>query len=144
MVTSLSNRTIQPLRLPITDAHHNLCGYTIANDVSARRWQKHSGAGQWVRGKSFDTVCPLGPAIVSPDAIDNPQSLLLRCYLNDQLMQECSTSDMIFPIGDLIEYPSTDTTLLPGTVILTGTPTGVGFARRPHVFYVAKISQFHK
>jgi 2-keto-4-pentenoate hydratase/2-oxohepta-3-ene-1,7-dioic acid hydratase in catechol pathway len=109
-------------------------GYTCACDVSARRWQKHGGGGQWVRGKSFDTFCPIGPALVTGDEIGDPQSLGVRCRINGQLMQQSDTGDMIFPVARLISFLSRDTTLLPGTLILTGTPSGVGFARRPPVF----------
>ncbi len=109
-------------------------GYTCACDVSARRWQKHGGGGQWVRGKSFDTFCPIGPALVTGDEIGDPQSLGVRCRINGQLMQESDTGDMIFPVARLISFLSRDTTLLPGTLILTGTPSGVGIARRPPVF----------
>lgn len=109
-------------------------GYTVANDISARRWQAHAGAGQWVRGKSFDTFCPLGPEIVTADEIPDPQTLQLKCILNGDKMQDANTSDMIFPVAELICYLSTDMTLLPGTVILTGTPSGVGFTREPPVY----------
>ncbi|MFW5908735.1 MAG: fumarylacetoacetate hydrolase family protein [Desulfosalsimonas sp.] len=109
-------------------------GYTIGNDVSARWWQRHAGSGQWVRGKSFDTFCPLGPVMVTADEIPDPNNLELSCRLNSDVMQQSNTSDMIFAVARLIEYLSKDTTLLPGTVILTGTPSGVGVARSPRVF----------
>jgi len=109
-------------------------GYTIGNDVSARRWQKYAGGGQWVRGKSFDTFCPLGPELVTTDLIPDPQQLRLQCFLNGEIMQDANTSDMIFSVAELIEYLSGGMTLLPGTVILSGTPSGVGFARKPPVY----------
>jgi len=109
-------------------------GYTAANDVSARTWQKQGGGGQWVRGKSFDTFCPLGPAIVTADELRDPQRLEISTRLNGQLMQQANTSDMIFPVAELISRLSCGMTLLPGTVILTGTPSGVGVARNPPVF----------
>jgi 2-keto-4-pentenoate hydratase/2-oxohepta-3-ene-1,7-dioic acid hydratase in catechol pathway len=109
-------------------------GYTIGNDVSARRWQKHGGGGQWVRGKSFDTFCPLGPELVTKDLVPDPQQLHLQCFLNGELMQDANTADMIFSVAELIEYLSSGMTLLPGTVIMSGTPSGVGFARQPPVF----------
>lgn len=109
-------------------------GYTIGNDISARHWQKHAGGGQWVRAKSFDTFCPLGPELVTADQVPDPQKLRLQCFLNGQLMQDSNTADMIFSVARLIEYLSTDMTLLPGTVILTGTPSGVGFARKPPIY----------
>jgi 2-keto-4-pentenoate hydratase/2-oxohepta-3-ene-1,7-dioic acid hydratase in catechol pathway len=111
-----------------------ILGYTCANDVSARRWQKHAGGGQWLRGKSFDTFCPLGPVLVTADEIRDPQSLTIRSVLNGRTMQSSNTGDMIFSVAELIAFISRDTTLLPGTVILTGTPEGVGFARKPPVF----------
>lgn len=109
-------------------------GYTAANDVSARRWQKHGGGGQWVRGKSFDTFCPLGPALITADEIPDPQILPVQSRLNGNIMQESSTANMIFSVAEIIAFLSTNMTLLPGTVILTGTPAGVGFVREPKVF----------
>lgn len=109
-------------------------GYTCANDVSARRWQKEGGGKQWCRGKSFDTFCPLGPCLVTPDDIPNPNALKIKTTLNGETMQESTTSDMIFDVPRLISFLSEGTTLLPGTVILTGTPSGVGFARTPPIF----------
>lgn len=118
----------------VDDALDSVAGYTIANDVSARRWQGHAGNGQWVRGKSFDTFCPSGPCLVTPDEIGNPQDLKLVCRLNGEVMQQANTSDMIFSVAEVISYLSQDTTLLPGTIILTGTPSGVGFTRNPPVY----------
>lgn len=116
------------------DALDYVYGYTCANDVSARRWQKHGGGGQWVRGKSFDTFCPLGPVLVTRDELPDPQRLGIRSILNGEVMQSSNTADMIHPVAELIAFISRDTTLLPGTVILTGTPEGVGFARRPPLY----------
>lgn len=116
------------------EALDHVLGYTVANDVSARRWQKHGGRGQWMRSKSFDTFCPMGPALVTPEDLPDPQTLRLRTWLNRELMQDASTSDMIFSVAEVIAEISTDMTLLPGTVILTGTPSGVGVARRPPLF----------
>jgi len=112
-------------------------GYTCANDISARRWQKHGGGGQWCRGKSFDTFCPLGPCLVTADEIPNPNDLKIKTILNGKTMQDWTTSDMIFDVPTLISFLSQGTTLLPGTAILTGTPQGVGFARTPRVFLKA-------
>lgn len=112
----------------------SVLGYTCANDISARRWQKHAGGGQWVKGKSFDTFCPFGPWIVTPDEIGNPDSLDLASVLNGETMQKSNTSDMIFSVGQIISYLSQSATLLPGTLILTGTPSGVGFTRIPPVY----------
>lgn len=116
------------------DALNYVLGYTAANDVSARVWQKEGGGGQFVRGKGFDTFCPLGPAIVTTDEIPDPQTLTIRTRLNGKVMQEESTGDMIFTVAQLISELSKDCTLKPGTVILTGTPQGVGFARKPPVW----------
>ena len=109
-------------------------GYTCGNDVSARDWQKDFGGSQWCRGKTFDTFCPLGPCLVTKDEISNPNALKIRTVLNGQSMQDWTTSDMIFDVPTLIEFLSGSTTLHPGTVILTGTPHGVGMAREPKVF----------
>ena len=115
-------------------ALETVLGYTCANDVSARRWQKQSGGGQWVRGKSFDGFCPIGPWLVTPDEIPDPQDLNISCTLNGQRVQTGHTGDMIFSVAELIAFLSRDTTLLPGTLILTGTPPGVGMARTPPLF----------
>jgi 2-keto-4-pentenoate hydratase/2-oxohepta-3-ene-1,7-dioic acid hydratase in catechol pathway len=110
-------------------------GYTCANDVSARDWQRKPwGGGQWSQAKSFDTFCPLGPVLVTKDEISDPNHLRIRTLLNGQVLQDWNTSDMIFDVPALIEFLSGSKTLLPGTVILTGTPHGVGFARTPPVF----------
>lgn len=106
-------------------------GYTCANDVSARDHQIKLGGGQWCRGKFFDTFAPLGPRLVTADELPDPNSLGIRTRLNGETVQESNTSDMIFDVAALIEYLSGSTTLVPGTVILTGTPSGVGMARKP-------------
>ena len=106
-------------------------GYTCANDVSARDWQLKKGGGQWCRGKFFDTFAPLGPCLVTVDEITNPNSLSIRTILNGKIVQDWNTDDMIFDVPALIEFLSGSTTLLPGTVILTGTPHGVGMAAKP-------------
>ena len=106
-------------------------GYTCANDVSARDWQKIRSGGQWCRGKSFDTFGPLGPCLVTRDEIPNPNALRIRTIINGETLQDWNTNDMIFDVPTLIEFLSGSTTLLPGTVILTGTPHGVGMARNP-------------
>ncbi|MBE87134.1 MAG: 5-carboxymethyl-2-hydroxymuconate isomerase [Verrucomicrobiales bacterium] len=108
-------------------------GYTCANDVSARDWQKNGGGGQWCRGKTFDTFCPLGPSLVTRDEIPNPNNLNIKTILNKEVMQDWNTNDMIFDVPTLIEFLSGSTKLTAGTVILTGTPHGVGFARNPPV-----------
>jgi 2-keto-4-pentenoate hydratase/2-oxohepta-3-ene-1,7-dioic acid hydratase in catechol pathway len=116
------------------NALSHVLGYTCANDVSARDWQKHGGGGQWCRGKTFDTFCPLGPALVTADEIADPGGLKIRTVLNGEVMQDCTTGDMIFDVPALIAFLSGSTTLQPGTVILTGTPHGVGMARNPPVW----------
>lgn len=115
------------------NALDHVLGYTCANDVSARDWQKSGGGGQWCRGKTFDTFCPLGPVLVTADELQ-PNRLPVRTILNGVIMQDSSTSDMIFDVPALIEFLSGSTTLHPGTVILTGTPHGVGMARTPPVW----------
>jgi 2-keto-4-pentenoate hydratase/2-oxohepta-3-ene-1,7-dioic acid hydratase in catechol pathway len=114
-------------------------GYTAANDVSARDWQREKslGGGQFARGKSFDTFCPLGPSLVTRDEIPNPNGLRIKTILNGQTMQDHTTADMIFDVPALIESLSSTMTLRPGAVILTGTPQGVGFARTPPVWLKA-------
>jgi 2-keto-4-pentenoate hydratase/2-oxohepta-3-ene-1,7-dioic acid hydratase in catechol pathway len=108
-------------------------GYTCANDVTARDWQreKHLGGGQFARGKSFDGFSPLGPWLVTADEVPDPNALRLRTWLNGELMQDASTREMIFDVPALIESLSANMTLRPGTVILTGTPAGTGYARTP-------------
>jgi 2-keto-4-pentenoate hydratase/2-oxohepta-3-ene-1,7-dioic acid hydratase in catechol pathway len=118
---------------PETALDHVL-GYTAANDVSARDWQKEWGGGQFCRGKGFDTFCPLGPCLVTPEEIPDPGQLGIRGYLNGELMQSSSTADLIFPVPELIAFLSGSTTLPAGTVILTGTPSGVGTARKPPLY----------
>ncbi len=113
------------------DAFDYILGYTCANDVSARDWQRNGGGGQWCRGKTFDTFCPLGPVLVTPDELPNPNALKIKTILNGEAVQDWNTNDMIFDVPTLIAFLSADTTLLPGTVILTGTPQGVGMARKP-------------
>jgi 2-keto-4-pentenoate hydratase/2-oxohepta-3-ene-1,7-dioic acid hydratase in catechol pathway len=113
------------------DALRYVLGYTCANDVSARDWQKQWGGSQWCRGKTFDTFCPLGPRLVPASEISNPNGLKIRTIVSGEVLQDWNTGDMIFDVPTLIEFLSGSTTLLPGTVILTGTPHGVGMARTP-------------
>ncbi|MEM6886124.1 MAG: fumarylacetoacetate hydrolase family protein, partial [Verrucomicrobiota bacterium] len=113
------------------DAYDHILGYTCANDVSARDWQLQRSGGQWCRAKSFDTFCPLGPHIVTTDELQNPHTLAIRTEVNGEVLQESNTGDMIFDIPTIIEFLSGSTTLIPGTVILTGTPSGVGMGRAP-------------
>lgn len=113
------------------DALSYVLGYTCANDVSARDWQIRRGGKQWCRAKSFDTFCPLGPCLVTTDEIPDPNRLAIRTRLNGEVMQEARTDDMIFDVPAIIEFLSGSATLRAGTVILTGTPHGVGMARNP-------------
>ncbi len=111
------------------EAYYYVFGYTAANDVSARDLQ--FGDKQWVRGKSLDTFCPLGPWVVTQDEIGDPMNLGIRCLVNGEVRQESNTSHMIFGVPQLIEFLSRAFTLLPGDIILTGTPAGVGIFRDP-------------
>ena len=111
-------------------------GYVCANDVSARDWQKEKGGGQFCRGKTFDTFCPVGPCLATADEIPDPSKLTIRSYVNEEKMQESGVEDLIFDVPTLISFLSGSTTLLPGTLILTGTPSGVGEARDPKRFLV--------
>ncbi len=110
------------------DALKHVWGYTIINDVTARDWQgRHS---QWLLGKSFDTFCPMGPWLVSADELDGTNTRV-RCYVNDELRQDASTTDLIFDIPTLIETLSAGITIYPGDLIATGTPVGVGIGFKP-------------
>ncbi|NLW84292.1 MAG: fumarylacetoacetate hydrolase family protein [Phycisphaerae bacterium] len=115
----------------VRDARNYILGFTIANDVSARIWQKERGGGQWCRGKGFDTFCPLGPFLITPDEVANPNDLRLTTTLNGRVVQDSRTSFMTGSVDDIVSFLSQGTTLLQGTVILTGTPEGVGWARTP-------------
>jgi 2-keto-4-pentenoate hydratase/2-oxohepta-3-ene-1,7-dioic acid hydratase in catechol pathway len=117
--------------IPRARALEHVLGYTCANDVSARDHQIKLGGGQWCRGKFFDTFAPLGPRLVTTDEIPKPNALEISTTLNGERVQGSNTADMIFDVPTLIEYLSGSTTLIPGTVILTGTPSGVGMARKP-------------
>ena len=119
------------------EALDHVLGYVCANDVSARDWQKEKGGGQYCRGKTFDTFCPVGPCLVTTDEIPDPSKLTLRTYLNDDVVQESGTDDLIFDVPTLIAFLSGSTTLLPGTLILTGTPSGVGSAQDPRRFLMS-------
>lgn len=107
-------------------------GYTIINDISARNIQFEDG--QWVRGKSLDTFCPMGPYVITSDEIADPQGLQLKCTVNNEVLQKASTKDMIFGVADLISILSKSFTLEPGDIISTGTPSGVGFIRKPPIY----------
>jgi 2-keto-4-pentenoate hydratase/2-oxohepta-3-ene-1,7-dioic acid hydratase in catechol pathway len=115
-----------------SEALDYIFGYTCANDVSARDLQ--ASDKQWVRAKSLDTFCPLGPYLVTADEIPNPQDVNVRCFINGEMVQSGNSRDMIFNIDYLISFLSESFTLLPGDIILTGTPDGVGKFRNPPLF----------
>lgn len=121
--------------ISIPDAMDHIFGYACANDITARDWQTERQSGQWVRAKSFDTFCPLGPFLVTRDEISDPGNLRIRTIINGTILQDGNTADMIFNVPALISDLSRSLTLLPGTVIMTGTPEGVGFTRRPPVYF---------
>lgn len=120
--------------VPRERALEYVLGYTVGNDVSSRHWQKNAGGGQWVKGKSFDTFAPIGPALVLASAIPDPQALRVMTRVNGETQQDENTADMIFSVAQCIEWLSHNTTLLPGTVIMTGTPAGVAAGRSPPNF----------
>ena len=113
-----------------------IAGYTIINDYSERAFQLE-GTGQWTKGKSSDTFAPLGPYLVRPADVGDPQNLKLWLKVNGEIMQQSNTSDMIFKAHFIVSYVSQYMTLLPGDVIATGTPEGVGLGRKPPVFLKA-------
>jgi 2,4-diketo-3-deoxy-L-fuconate hydrolase len=119
--------------VPESEALDYVFGYTNANDVSSRDLQFSEG-GQWTRSKSIDTFCPIGPYIVTKDEIEDPQNLSIRCILNGEVMQDGTTSKMIFSVAELVSFLSQAMTLVPGDIIVTGTPPGVGSARDPQVW----------
>jgi 2-keto-4-pentenoate hydratase/2-oxohepta-3-ene-1,7-dioic acid hydratase in catechol pathway len=119
--------------IPAAQALDHVFGYTVGNDVSARDIQMRHG-GQYFKGKSFDTFCPIGPWIVTADEIPNPGELGLRTRVNGVEKQNSNTRDLIFDVPSIIESLSQGLTLEPGDIILTGTPEGVGFARTPPEF----------
>jgi acylpyruvate hydrolase len=119
--------------VPAEDALSMIAGYVVLNDATAREWQRASS--QWTPGKNFDATMPIGPEVVTPDEVD-PTDVALTTRLNGEVMQSARTSQMIFDIPRTIEYLSSFTTLRPGDVIATGTPGGVGFARKPPVWLV--------
>lgn len=116
------------------NAMEHVFGYTVAQDISARDWQKMRNGGQFLIGKSMDTFCPLGPAAVHKSMVPDPHNLAVRCAVNGVEKQKGSTSELIFRIDDIIERVTQSITLLPGDVILTGTPAGVGMHRSPPEF----------
>lgn len=120
--------------IPPERAFEHIFGYTCANDVSARDWQTRLQKQQWARGKSFDTFCPVGPVVVTTEEIPEPDRLRITTAVNGRILQDSNTADMIFDVATTVSNLSRSMTLLPGTLILTGTPEGVGFTRKPPVF----------
>jgi 2,4-didehydro-3-deoxy-L-rhamnonate hydrolase len=118
-------------RVSERDALDHVEGYICVNDVSARDMQ--FADGQWTRGKSPDTFCPVGPRLVPREEIDDPQALAIRCLVNGEALQDSTTSQMIFSVAEIIAYASQVITLEPGDLIATGTPAGVGVFRDPKV-----------
>ena len=119
--------------ISVEQAPHHIFAYCCGNDVSARDWQKGKPGGQWLLGKTFDGFAPIGPWMVTADEID-PANLSIRLFLNGQLMQDDSTSNLIFGIPFLVSHLSRFCTLRPGDLLFTGTPAGVGAAKKPHLF----------
>jgi len=115
----------------LANALDYVAGFCCANDVSARDWQRTWGGGQYCRGKTFDTFCPLGPWLVTPEELPASLDVGIRSRVNGEARQDSRTGQMIFPVRELIAFLSGSTTLPAGTVILTGTPPGVGMARKP-------------
>jgi len=120
--------------VPESKALEYVLGYAAGNDVSHRDWQLQRGGGQWSLGKGFDGWAPYGPGIVSTKLIKDPQNLVITTKVNGKLVQESSTGDMIFGIAKTIAFLSQGTTLLPGDLIFTGTPQGVGMGRKPQLW----------
>jgi len=118
--------------IQLNESMNYIAGYTIVNDVSARDLQFSDV--QWVRGKSLDTFCPMGPYLVTADEVGDAQKLKIRCWVNGELRQDSNTAEMIFKIPELITFISQTSTLMPGDIISTGTPNGVGVFRKPPVF----------
>jgi 2-keto-4-pentenoate hydratase/2-oxohepta-3-ene-1,7-dioic acid hydratase in catechol pathway len=116
------------------DAFDHVAGYCPGHDVSARDWQLRKPGKQWLLGKTFDTFAPYGPALVTRDEAPDPSNLRIQFRLDGQTLQDSSTKELIFPIDALIAYISQVCTLKPGDLIFTGTPPGVGFARKPPIF----------
>jgi 2-keto-4-pentenoate hydratase/2-oxohepta-3-ene-1,7-dioic acid hydratase in catechol pathway len=119
--------------VPESEALDYVFGYTNANDVSARDLQFSEG-GQWTRSKSIDTFCPIGPYVATREEVPDPQDLFIRAILNGEIVQDGTTSKMIFSVAELVSFLSRGMTLEPGDVIITGTPPGVGMARDPQLW----------
>jgi 2-keto-4-pentenoate hydratase/2-oxohepta-3-ene-1,7-dioic acid hydratase in catechol pathway len=119
-------------RVGVADALQHVLGYTCLNDVSARDLQ--FGDGQWARGKSLDTFCPMGPVLVTADELGDPQDLAISCSVDGEVVQDARTSQMYFSVAEIISHCSMAFTLEPGDIVATGTPSGVGVFRKPPRF----------
>ncbi|XP_068746129.1 oxaloacetate tautomerase fahd2, mitochondrial-like [Montipora capricornis] len=120
-----------------SEAMEYVAGYTVVHDVSARDWQLKKNGGQWLIGKTFDSFCPIGPAIVTKDSLSDPHKLGIRCRVNGETMQNSSTENLVFKTEALVSFISRFVTLTPGDVVITGTPPGVGCFRKPP-FYLKR------
>ena len=120
--------------IPESEAMAYVAGYTCGHDVSARDYQLHRGGNQWMVGKTFDTFAPLGPALVTADEIPDPNRLEIACRVNGETLQRSNTREFVFTVAQVVSYLSRIMTLEPGDVVFTGTPPGVGFARKPPIF----------
>jgi 2-keto-4-pentenoate hydratase/2-oxohepta-3-ene-1,7-dioic acid hydratase in catechol pathway len=120
--------------LTAEQAKGHVAGYTVGHDVSARDWQLKKDGKQWMVGKTFDTFAPCGPVLVTADEVADPHALGIRLRLNGRTMQDSNTKQMIFSVGEVVSYLSQVFTLEPGDLVYTGTPPGVGMARKPPVF----------
>ena len=120
-------------RVSKEDALKYVAGYCLANDVSERDWQANR-SGQWVKGKSFDTFGPLGPWLVTADELPDPQNIPISLSVNGMVRQKSNTNDMIFSVAEIVSHLSQFMTLLPGDVVVTGTPEGVGLGMKPPQF----------
>lgn len=124
-------------KVPVRDALQHVAGYCLANDVSERDWQIKRN-GQWGKGKSFDGFGPIGPWLVTRDELPDPQGIALELAVNGEVRQKSSTADMIFPVAEIVSYLSQFMTLLPGDVVITGTPEGVGLGIKPNPVFLKR------
>jgi 2-keto-4-pentenoate hydratase/2-oxohepta-3-ene-1,7-dioic acid hydratase in catechol pathway len=120
--------------IPRDRAMDHVAGYAVGHDVSARDWQLNKPGKQWMAGKTFDTFAPVGPALVTADDVPDPQALGIRLRLNGRTMQDSNTNQLVFPVDEIVSYLSRIFTLETGDLIFTGTPPGVGMARKPPVW----------
>ena len=116
------------------DALGHVAGYMVGHDVSARDYQLEKPGAQWMMGKTFDTFAPIGPDLVTTDDVPDPHNLGIRCILNGETVQDSNTSQLIFGVPELIAYLAHVFTLVPGDLIFTGTPPGVGMGREPQIW----------